>query len=226
MGMITAANTKPPMAIIMTTDTHLTLAQWFSPSYPVGAFAYSHGLEQAIADGQVGDAATLQDWVSAVLQHGSGRNDALFLAAAFHGDAAEIDAHARAFVSSKERLMEADLQGAAFGKITAALTGQDTQSFTYPVAVGYAARLADLPLILTSSMYLHAFVSTLVSVGIRLIPIGQTDGHQIIAALQSLCGEIAQDTAQGDLFSLSGTAFLADIAAMRHETLTSRVFRT
>ena len=210
----------------MTTDSTLTLAQWFSPSFPIGAFAYSHGVEQAIAEGQITDAATLSDWVRAVLCHGSGHNDAVFLAAAFHGDAQQVDAYARAFAASKERVMEADLQGAAFGKITAALTGHDAPSLIYPVAVGRAAHHCQLPLELTISMYLQAFVSSMVSVGIRLIPIGQTDGHRIISALSLVCTDIATKTQSGDLADLTSTAFLSDIAAMRHETLTSRIFRT
>lgn len=210
----------------MPTDPVLTLAQWFSPSFPIGAFAYSHGVEQAIADGHVTDATTLSDWVETVLRHGSGFNDALFLAAAYHGDAAHIDAYARAFSASRERVMETDLQGAAFGKIAASLTGHGLDGFVYPVAVGRAACLTELPLTLTISMYLQAFLSSLVSVGIRLIPIGQTDGHRIISTLSPLCSGIADQTQTGDLNALTSTAFLSDIAAMRHETLTSRVFRT
>jgi len=217
---ITATNTKAM------TDPILTLTQWFSPAFPIGAFAYSHGVEQAISDDQVTDATTLSAWVETVLRDGSGWNDAVFLAAAFHSDADAVDAYARAFVASKERLLEADLQGAAFCKITSDLTGYDLSGLVYPVAVGRAACLAELPLALTASMYLQAMLSSLVSVGIRLIPIGQTDGHKIIAALSPLCTDIAARTQTGDLATLSSTAFLSDIAAMRHETLTSRVFRT
>jgi urease accessory protein len=210
----------------MHTDPVLTLAQWFSPSFPIGAFAYSHGVEQAISDGKITDAATLSDWVETALRYGSGWNDAVFLAAAYGGDAAQVDAYARAFAASKERLSEANLQGAAFGKIAADLTGHDLGGYLYPVAVGRAAQLTALPLPLTVSMFLQAFVSSLVSVGIRLIPIGQTDGHRIIAALSPMCTDIAPLAQSGDLADLSSTAFISDVAAMRHETLTSRVFRT
>ncbi|WP_085864885.1 urease accessory protein UreF [Pseudooctadecabacter jejudonensis] len=211
----------------MPIDPALTLSQWFSPAYPVGAFAYSHGLEQAIADGDVEGPTSLHQWIADVVHHGSGRNDALFLAAAYHADdPAPLDARLRAFVASKERLMEADLLGVAFADITASVTGHDLGGLTYPVAAGRAARLAGLPLPLTSAMFLQAFVTSLVSVGQRLIPIGQTDGQKIIAALAPECAAIAQDTQTGDLDQLSSTAFLSDIAAMRHETLTSRVFRT
>lgn len=227
MGAPMATITGPAMGVTMVTDPVLTLAQWFSPAYPVGAFAYSHGLEQAIADGDVTDAATLQAWIEDVLHHGAGRNDALFLAAAYHAqDPAPLDAHLRAFASSKERLMEADLLGCAFADITASLTGHDLSNLAYPVAVGRAAALVGLPINLTTAMFLQAFVSSLVSVGQRLIPIGQTDGQTIIAALAADCQKIARETRAGDLSGLSSTAFLSDIAAMRHETLNSRVFRT
>ena len=210
----------------MTTDATLTLAQWFSPAYPVGAFAYSHGLETAIEGGLVHDAESLRAWITPVLTHGSGRNDALFLAAAFHGDPAQADDLCRAFASSAERVMETTQQGAAFAATTRAIWPIDLPDYAYPVAVGRAAHLLDLPLELTTQYYLQAFASTLVSVGIRLIPLGQTQGHALIHALSPLCKTIATDTAQGDLDTLSGTAFLADIHAMQHETLYSRTFRT
>lgn len=208
-------------------DPALILSQWFSPAYPVGAFAYSHGLEQAIDDGHVGDAGALQIWIEDVLHNGAGRNDALFLAAAYHAaDPAPIDAALRAFVSSQERLKEADLLGRAFAEITGALTQLDLAGLAYPVAVGRAAGLLGLPLPLTAASFLQAFVTSLVSVGQRLIPIGQTDGHKMIADLRPECAALADETKTGDLGTLSSTAFLSDIAAMRHETLTTRVFRT
>jgi len=224
MAMITAA--------AMRTDSALTLAQWFSPAFPVGAFAYSHGLEQAIADGDVTDRESLSVWIEDVLRFGAGRNDALFLVAAFNAsnkaknEAAlvNINAQARAFTSSKERLMETDQLGAAFGRIASSLSGDDISGLCYPVAVGKATQLAGLPLELATSMYLQAYISNLVSVGQRLIPIGQTNGQTIIQNLTLLCQQIA--TMGGTLDDISSTAFASDIAAMRHETLHSRVFRT
>ena len=221
-----------PMAMItkaaMHTDPQLTLAQWFSPAFPVGAFAYSHGLEQAIAECGVADSQSLTIWIEDVLRFGAGRSDALFLAAAFSADSdttlGDINARARAFASSKERLLETDLLGAAFGRIVSSLTGFEIANLCYPVAVGKAAYMAGLPLERTTSMYLHAFVSSLVSVGQRLIPIGQTDGQTIIQKLTPLCQEVA--AMKGTLADLSSTAFVSDIAAMRHENLNSRVFRT
>jgi urease accessory protein len=217
-----------PMATA--TDPVLILAQWFSPAYPVGAFAYSHGLETMIADGRIGGAGDLQDWLTDILWHGAGRADALVLAAAYragNADAlAEIDALNRAFQPSAERLMETDLQGAAFAEATNAVWGTTLSRLTYPVAVGRAARLLGLPADLTARMYLQAFLANLAGAGMRAIPLGQTEGQRIIRALAPFCAAIADETADGDLDALSSTVFLADIASMRHETLTTRIFRT
>jgi urease accessory protein len=223
MGIVITMGT-----IIMTTSTELlTLAQWLSPAYPVGAFAYSHGLEYAITHGDVTDPESLGRWVAEVLEHGTGRSDALFLAAAYSAqDPAAIDAIARAFASSAERLRETLEQGASFAKTTRAVWEIDLPDLAYPVALGRAARLLGLPQHPPAALYLQAFGANLVSVGQRLIPIGQTEAQRLIRGLSPLCARLATETEQGDLSTLSNTAFLADIAAMRHETQEVRVFRT
>lgn len=205
----------------------LTLAQWLSPAYPVGAFAYSHGLEHAITTGDVADADGLEGWITAVIAHGSGANDATLLAAAYHSrDPAPIDQMAQSLAASRERLLETTAQGAAFAQVTRDVWGLDLPPLTYPVAVGRAAGLKALPLTDTAALYLQAFASTLASVGQRLIPVGQTAAQAIVHRLAPLCARIANDTQGGDLDRLTSTAFMADIAAMRHETQATRIFRT
>ncbi|WP_299552051.1 urease accessory UreF family protein [uncultured Tateyamaria sp.] len=205
----------------------LTLMQWLSPTFPVGAFAYSHGLEQVIADGTVTDAETLQDWLEALLAHGSGRADAVLLAAAYGADTpAHVDATARAFAASAERLKETDLQGAAFCDTARKVWGIEITGLTYPVAVGTAARTMDIPLAEALPLYLHAFVSNLVSATQRALPLGQTDGQRVLAALAPTIAATARDAQVTPLDALTSTSFAADIAAMRHETLQPRIFRT
>ncbi|WP_405108786.1 urease accessory protein UreF [Phaeobacter sp. BS52] len=213
----------------------LTLAQWFSPGYPVGAFSYSHGLEWAITSAAVSTAAELQDWIETVLRDGGGWSDALFLAAAYHaphtGAVAQIDAQCRAYAPSLERLRETDLQGAAFCQITRTVWPETDQNgiptkLTFPVAVGYSANCCALPLQATIALYLQAFAANLVAAGQRLAPIGQSRAQAITRALAPLCEDIAEQTNAGDLAQLSSTSFLADIAAMKHETQHSRIFRT
>ena len=211
----------------MHTDQLLTLVQWLSPSYPVGAFAYSHGLEWAVHAGEVTDRATLEAWLETVLRHGAGYSDALFLAAAYRTeDVREVDALARAFAPSTERLRETVLQGEAFCRASGAVWGAEMPALTYPVAVGQAARMQGLPLELTLQVFLHAFTSNLAAAGMRLIPLGQTDGQLVIKNLAATCIDIADKAMQGSLEDLSSTAFLSDIASMKHETQYSRIFRT
>ena len=60
------------------------LAALFSPAFPIGAFSYSHGIEAAIASGDVYDATTAHDWIETILLGGSGRNDAILMANAYN----------------------------------------------------------------------------------------------------------------------------------------------
>jgi urease accessory protein len=230
--------TDAPMATA-TNAQILLLSQWLSPAYPVGAFAYSHGLEAAVDQGWVRDGRDLQDWLEDLLEHGAGRSDALLLAAAWHAETRETlietDTTARAFAASKERLFETCQQGGSFSTVTQAIWGGELTNLpgptnptglTYPVALGVAAAAEALPLDLTLSMYLQAFVSNLIAAGQRLLPVGQTEGQEILHRLALRLPEIAAQSADGDLTRLSATAFLGDIAAMKHETQRSRIFRT
>lgn len=206
------------------------LAQWFSPAYPVGGFAYSHGLEWAIDAGDVTDARTCRNWIIDVLRHGAGWNDALFLAAAYRADSVDevqdLDASSRAFAASAERLRETHLQGAAFCAVTSSVWGIDLPALCYPVAVGRAAALTGLPPDLVTQMYLQAFASNLVSAAMRLVPLGQTEGQTLIRDLTPACSDIASRATRAGLDALTSTSFLADIASMKHETQYSRIFRT
>ncbi|GEQ97851.1 urease accessory protein UreF [Iodidimonas gelatinilytica] len=208
----------------------LTLAQWFSPSFPVGAFAYSHGLETAIQDKRIRTPKDLEDWLVDILLQGSGRNDCILLRMAYAcdhpADLEHVDATARAFAPSAERLRETHLQGTAFSETVRAVWPGEQPDLCYPVAIGYAARRMGLDLSLTAALYLQAVIGNLVSAAIRLVPLGQTDGQAILAALTPLCRDIAAQTegkTQDDMHSM---AFLSDIAAMTHETLPHRIFRS
>jgi urease accessory protein len=88
------------------TDALLTLVQWLSPAFPVGSYAYSHGLEWAISAGEVRSAASLQGWVSVILAEGAGRTDAILLAHALREDSdlERLAALALALPASRERL--------------------------------------------------------------------------------------------------------------------------
>ncbi len=208
----------------------LTLTQWLSPAYPVGGFAYSHGLEAAIDEGAVASFQNAEAWISDALEHGSGWNDALFVVSAYNAQDKDelfsIDAKARAICASSERKMETELLGQAFGTVTGDVWDLDIQQLSYPVSVGHAACLQNLPLLLTTKMYLQAFASNLVACATRLVPLGQTDAQKLIRNLTPQCAHIAEKAQLAGLEELSSTAFLTDIASMRHETQYSRIFRT
>lgn len=216
-----------PRRIPMPTNREvLTLAQWLSPAYPVGAFAYSHGLEAAIGAGQIADGAALQDWLGDIVAHGSGRNDCILLHRAYHAsDPGAVNDIAIAFSPSVERLLEAEAQGAAFWKTTAAIWGGE-ESYLYPVAVGVAAARLKIDPTLVAAMLLHSVMSNLIAASQRLMALGQTEGQQILATLMDLCEDTAGETAELSLDDLHSTAFLSDIAGMQHETLQPRIFRT
>jgi len=221
-------NMSPPH---MTTEQDvLTLAQWFSPAFPVGAFAYSHGLETAIQRGVIACAGDLENWLSDVVAHGSGRNDCIVLRAAYACTSAveltDINHIALAASASRERVMETQLQGAAFGTTTAAIRGTALPELCYPVAVGAAAAQARFNVDLVAAFYLHAFAGNLVSAAVRAVPLGQTDGQRVHAALIPLCDRIAKATRANTPDDLHSTAFASDIAAMQHETLQPRIFRS
>jgi len=208
----------------------LTLAQWLSPAFPVGAFSYSHGLEWAVETGDVTDAQGFEQWLRAILTHGAGRNDAILLVAAYratNSDAlANTDALARALSPSRERLKETSQQGAAFASTVSNIWPVSLQNVTYPVAVGAAARALNLPLAETLALYLHGFASNLTSAATRLVPLGQTAGQTALAALTPLCSDIAAQAQIQTLDDLGASTFMSDIASMKHETQYSRLFQS
>ncbi len=206
----------------------LALVQWLSPAFPLGSFAYSHGLEAAVAAGEVRTARDLALWVGDVLDHGSGRIDAALLAAALRTDADHdgLAALARARAATRERLEETEAQGAAFTATVNALTGTAHPPAPLPVAVGRAAQalgLADADVI---ALYLQAFATQLVLAGVRFIPLGQTEGQAAIAGLAPAIARIAAESPGADPRTLGSAAFGADMAAAEHETMDVRIFRS
>lgn len=213
----------------MRTEALLTLAQWLSPAYPVGAFAFSHGLEQAVADGAVRDAESLADWLDLMLRSGAGRTDAILLIAAAGAEGAaleEIADLAAALAPARERLAETMAQGAAFAGVTRAVWGLHLPDMPYPVAVGRAAALAGLPPVPVATLFLQAVASNLVQAAQRLMPLGQTEAQRVLAGLAPVCARVAAEAAEAGLDGIGGAAFAMDIAAMRHEGMEPRMFRS
>lgn len=211
-------------------EARLKLAAWLSPGFPISAYAYSHGIEAAIASGTIRDAATAQSWIADVLAHGAGPTDAILLAAAFKADdnaaLTDIADLARALAPARERLEEAEAQGAAFAAVSGAAWGGDDSPAPYSIAVGRAAAAHGADLGEALALFLQAFAANLISAAVRLVPLGQTDGQRCLAALMPLCLSVAAEARGATLDDIGGCAIGSDIAAMRHETLETRIFRT
>lgn len=223
----------PATAIIIMSEARYRLMTWLSPAYPVGAFSYSHGVEYAVEAGLVSDRASLAAWIEDCLRHGAGRSDAIIAAHAWRAEdpetRAELAALALALQPTSERQLESEAQGAAFQLVTAAVWPAgaiDADPLPYPVALGVAARAHDVPLDEMLEAWLWSFAANLVSAGVRLIPLGQTDGQRAQAALMPAILDVARDAATATLDEIGGCAFCAEIAAMHHETQHVRLFRS
>ena len=204
----------------------MTLQTWFSPTFPTGAFSYSHGMESAIQDNLVKDASSLKSWIGALLCHGSGRNDGLFLKAAYEG-VDDANGLCLALCSSKERLRETMELGQAFSRVVRASYNVKLPDRTaYPVAIGMTAQQIGLDLTLTLQSYLQAFASNLISVGVRTIPIGQQSGQDCLIGLYPVVENITKKIKSESLNELGTATFVSDMMAMKHEKSVPRIYRT
>jgi urease accessory protein len=227
----------------MTTEAALyRLMSWLSPAYPTGAFSYSHGLEYAVAEGLVRDRESLIDWVAIAVASGAGKSDGALLAAAWRAATADdrvaLDAAAElaaAWRGTAETALESRAQGAAFLSATRAawphplldaLALRHRGELALPVAVGAAAAAQQVPLSAALTAYLHAFAGNLVSAGMRLIPLGQSDGQRAIAALEAVVAATADHVLKTPLERIGTAAPLLDWCSMRHETQYTRLFRS
>ena len=217
----------------------LKLLTFLSPAFPVGAFSYSHGLEHAIDSGVVRGSEALQAWLVDLLQVGGAWTDAVLLAEAYRAAAAgdvprlaAVTELATALSPSRERHIESTTQGRAFLDAVSASWSCPSPDVLreadspYSVAVGAVAADHGIPLEAALPAYLNGFIANLVSVGVRLIPIGQNAGLKILSALHPLIAMTAERARSSTLDDLGSSAILSDIASMRHEEQYSRVFRT
>jgi urease accessory protein len=218
----------------------LPLMLWLSPAFPVGSFAYSQGLEWAVESGDIQDARSLGGWLVDLLTYGAPRADALLFAECFRAAVAEdweglaeANELAIALANSAERRLETTSQGAAFVLAARAAWGCEAlrqlsvgERVAYPAAVASASAGHGLPLEASLQAFLLAQIAAAVSAVVRLGPIGQTDGQKIQATLIPRIRALAREASGSSLADLGSCAFRSDIAAMRHETQYSRLFRS
>jgi urease accessory protein len=216
------------MVPIMGIDSRqlLLLLNWMSPAFPIGAYAYSHGLEWAIESGVVNSPADVEGWIDDVITRGSGWNDAVLFAHEFQNQ--NVNELALALCSSRERYLETTQLGKAF-EISASVFAKfemQVGETAYPVASARACLAMGLDVQHALLAFLQGFSNALISVAVRLIPLGQTSGLEIMRDLMPVISKVAKRAETATLAELGSCAILSDMAAMKHETQQSRIFRS
>lgn len=238
--------TLPMSTPIPITDSGLLrLMAWLSPSFPVGAYAYSHGAEYAVETARIDNREQAAAWVAFVIEYGSARLDAdLFVTAYLAAEENDVDkfvdaaAWADALKGTAELGLESRAQGQAFldavfaawpddnlARFAEALVERDVKP-SYSVAVAAAAAFAGVGLQAALGAYLHAFAANIVSAIVRLVPLGQTDGQRIVAELEPVIERALATTLERDPGDMGSAAFAVDLMSMKHETQYSRLFRS
>ena len=221
------------------------LAAWLSPAFPVGAYTYSSGIEYAVEANLIADAASLQDWLTGMFRFGAGRVEGAFFSIAHRAAVFEdMDAMANALEwadalrPTAELALESAAQGEAFLKtvrvawphsgidaLIALATSLDRKP-AYAVAVGATCGFHGLPLDPSLIAFLHALAANLVSAAVRAVPLGQTDGQRVTAALEPTLAALAQAVEDASFDDIGSATPVVDWASMQHETQHTRLFRS
>jgi urease accessory protein len=228
----------PPLAL-------LRLQTWLSPASPIGAYSYSHGLEWAVEVGHIHDRKSLVDWLEADLCYGSGRNEAIFFTEAWRCAMEddrprlfEISELAAAFRATSEFALESSQQAAACllmlrqvwpDRILDWLSEMLWQHHVQPVlavVLGVRSGRQGIPVTLALPAFLLSYITNLVTAGVRLIPLGQTDGQLAIAELERAVLSASTQAGNTTIADLGSAAFMVDLASMAHETQYTRLFRS
>lgn len=223
----------------ITLDHLNQLMTWFSPSFPVGSFAYSHGLEAAVYKEKVTTAGQLKDWVEIVMLYGSGRSDGVifkesYIAARDHDESRlkEVAELGTALLPTEELALEICAQGEAFLRSCTEVWPQVNQftdqleNSTYSVVAAVACASYHIPLTPSLTSWYHAMASSLVSAGVRLIPLGQTAGLQVLKQLGEVIHQACHQALTIDQKDMGSAAPLIEIDSIHHETQYTRLFRS
>jgi urease accessory protein len=223
----------------------LNLMTLLSPSFPVGGYVYSHGIEYAVEDGRITNEQDLCVWINAALRHGTGRIDGILFKSAWAAvtenkfiDLKWVIERSDVMRGTKEMGLESQSQGKAFLDTTAqvwdlekldqvmeVVGGMEHQP-TYPVAVAIVSAASDIPFQASLLAYFHAFSANLVSAGIRLVPLGQVAGQRCMEELKLSIDDMLEATILGKIENLGTAAPIIDWASMQHETQYTRLFRS
>ena len=206
-------------------DPHQILQVWFSSSFPIGSYAYSHGLEALIDDKKIKNNNDVKEFLDALLFYGTLRNDYIFMKSIYKGE--EIYELILASASSKERQIEMIDMGNSFRKIMKdswELSLPENTSFIYCLAkagLHFDIKFDDL-----IKFYLQSFISNLINVCVKHIPMSQKDGQSLNVIFINQIQEFLSHSDKLTLKDIGTTFFIGDIFAIKHEYLDSRIYLT
>ena len=206
-------------------DPHQILQVWFSSSFPIGSYAYSHGLEALIDDKKIKNKDDVKEFLDALLFYGTLRNDYIFMKSIYKGE--EINELILASASSKERQIEMIDMGNSFRKIMKdswELSLPENTSFIYCLAkagLHFDIKFDDL-----IKFYLQSFISNLINVCVKHIPMSQKDGQSLNVIFINQIQEFLTHSDKLTLNDIGTTFFIGDIYAIKHENLDSRIYLT
>ena len=218
------------------------LLQLASPTLPVGAYSYSQGLESAIEDGMVGDADNAASWIRDILYFSIGSFEAPLLwrmsgalEANNFSTFARWNGVFRAGRETAELRAETLQMGHALSALMTELPFCDKQDIerlrsagplTFPATFSFAAHYMGVNKSAALVAYLWSWLENQVMAALKAIPLGQSAGQRMLAALGAELSEIAARAMQLGDDELSNFAPGLAIASSRHETQYSRIFRS
>ena len=198
---------------------------WFSSSFPIGSYAYSHGLESLIDNKKIKDKSDVIEFLEAVLFYGTLRNDYIFLKSIYNN--IEINDLILSSATSKERQIEMIAMANSFRKIMREswdLHLEDNTAFIY--CIGKAAMHFNIDLDNLIKFYFQSFIANLINVCVKHIPISQKDGQKINVMFINKIQNFLHDNRHLNLDDLGTTFFIGDLFSMKHEKQDTRIYLT
>ena len=218
------------------------LLTWFSPSFPIGSYAYSHGLEYAIESKIVKNTSDLSDWISDFLHYGTCYNDGIIISNAYDAvtknnlkKLEEISLIAKAFKPTKEISLESYQQGVSFAHaVSKSLNCKKfdklitiiNENISYVIAVACAGAVCNINKLDLVNAYFHAFISNLISAALRLMSIGQTESQILIIKFKKEVELLTNKILLNSLDDLGSSVLIGDWCSAKHEKQYSRLFRS
>ena len=209
-------NIKDPLQILQI---------WFSSSFPIGSYAYSHGLEAIIDNKLIKNKDDVEEFLNALLFNGTLRNEYIFIKSIYEGK--EINNLILSSASSKERQIEMVDMGNSFRKIMKQSWDfelAENTAFTY--CLTKAAIHFNIKFEYLIKFYLQSFISNLINVCVKHIPISQKDGQKLNVIFINQIQDFLQKSEKLNLEDIGSTFFIGDLFSIKHENLETRIYLT